>query len=201
MFFGLTSSPSTFERLMELILEGLRFKTCLIYLDDTIVYEKAFLEEMERLEEVFVRFESAGLKLKPSKCVLFQKSVAYLGHIVSKRGVETDPSKVQRVGEWPMPENAKEVKSFLRLASYCRRFVPNSAQVAKPLHRLTEAKVNCVCTPECHSTFDMLKTLLSTAPVLSYPDFTAEFILDWDARKSVEGRGGTSRCLYHQNVD
>ena len=74
MPFGLTSSPSTFERLMELLLAGLRFETCLIYLDDTIVYGKTFLEELERLEEAFVRFESAGLKLKPGKCVLFQKS-------------------------------------------------------------------------------------------------------------------------------
>ena len=77
----------------------------MIYLDDSIVYGKTFLEELERLEEVFVRFESAGLKLKPGKCVLFQKSVAYL------RGIETDPSKVERVCEWPVPENASEVKS------------------------------------------------------------------------------------------
>ena len=118
MPFGLTSSPSTFERLMELLLAGLRFETCLIYLDDTIVYGKTFLEELERFEEVFVRFESAGLKLKPGKCVLFQKSVAYLGHIVFERGIETDPSKVERVCEWPAPENATEVKSFLGLASY-----------------------------------------------------------------------------------
>ena len=180
MPFRLTSSPSTFERLMELILAGLRFVTCLIYLDDTMVYGKTFLEELERLEEVFVRFESAGLKLKPGKRVLFQKSVAYLGHIVSERGIETDPSKVERVCEWPAPENATEVKSFLGLASYYRRFVPSFAQVAKPIHRLTEAKIDFVWIPECLSAFDMLKNLLSTAPVLSYPDFTAEFILESD---------------------
>ena len=74
---------------------------------------------------------------------------------------------------WPVPENASEVKSFLGLASYYRRFLPNFSQVAKPLHRLTEAKM-------CQSAFDMLKNLLSTAPVLSYPDFTAEFIFDSD---------------------
>ena len=87
---------------MELILVGLRFETCLIYLDDTIVYGRTFQEELERLEEVFRRFVSAGLKLKPSKCVLFQKSVAYLGHIVSENGIETDPAKVERVCEWPV---------------------------------------------------------------------------------------------------
>ena len=189
MPFGLTWSPSTFERLMELILAGLRFETCLIYLDDTIGYGKTFLEELERLEEVFVRFESAGLKLKPSKCVLFQKSVAYLGHIVSERGIETDPSKVERVCEWSGPENATEVKSFLGLASYHRRFVPNFAQVAKPLHRLTEARIDFVWTRECQLAFDMLKNLLSTAPVWSYPDFTAEFILDSDASNHGIGAG------------
>ena len=99
----------------------------------------------------------------------------------SLKEIETDPSKVERVCEWPVPENATEVKSFLGLASYYRRFVPNFAQVAKPLHRLTEAKIDFVWTPECQSAIDMLKNLLSTAPVLSYPDFTAEFILESDA--------------------
>ena len=166
---------------MELILVGLRFETCLIYLDDTIVYGRTFQEELERLEEVFRRFVSAGLKLKPSKCVLFQKSVAYLGHIVSENGIETDPAKVERVCEWPVPENSTEVKSFLALAGYYRRFVPDFASVARPLHKLTEANVDFAWTSECQSSFDALKKLLSTAPTLSYPDFSAEFILDTDA--------------------
>jgi len=181
MSFGLTSSPSTFERLMELILAGLRFETCLIYLDDIIVYGKTFEEELKRLEDVFVRLRSSGLKLKPSKCVLFPKSVTYLGHIVSENGIETDLVKVERVCEWPVPENVTEVKSFLGLASYYRRFVPNFAQVARPLHKLAEATVDFTWTPECQSSFQKLKTLLSTAPLLAYPDFRAEFILDTDA--------------------
>ena len=181
MPFGLTSSPSTFERLMELILVGLRFETCLIYLDDTIVYGRTFREEMVRLEEIFRQFALAGLKLKPSKCVLFQKSVAYLGHIVSENGIETDPAKVERVCAWPVPENATEVRSFFGLASYYRRFVPNFASVARPLNKLTEANVDFAWTSECQVSFDTIKKLLSTAPVFSYPDFTAEFILDTDA--------------------
>ena len=154
MPFGLTSSPSTFERLMELILVGLRFETCLIYLDDVIVYGRTFVEELKRLEEVFVRLKSAGLKLKPSKCVLFQKSVAYLGHIVSESDIKTDPAKVERVCEWPVPENVTEVKSFLGLADYYRRFVPNFAQVARPLHKLTEANADFVWKPECQFSFE-----------------------------------------------
>ena len=115
---------------MELILAGLRLETCFIYLDDVIVYERTFLEELKRLEEVFVRLKSAGLKLKPRKCVLFQKSVAYLGHIVSESGIKTDPAMVERVCEWPVPENMTEVKIFLGLSGYYRRFVPNFAPVA-----------------------------------------------------------------------
>ena len=140
-----------------------------------------FQEELERLEEVFRRFVSAGLKLKPTKCVLFQKSVAYLGYIVSENGIEADPVRIERVCEWPVPENSIEVKSFLGLAGYYRRFVPNFASVARPLHKLTEANVDFTWTSECQSSFDALKKLLSTAPILSYPDFSAEFILDTDA--------------------
>ena len=112
---GLISSPSTFERLMELILAGFRFETCLSYLDDIIVYGKTFEEELKRLEGVFVCFRSSGLELKPGKCVLFQKRVTYLGHIVAESGVTTDPGKIERVCEWPVPENVTEIKSFLDL--------------------------------------------------------------------------------------
>ena len=121
---------------MELLLAGLRFETCLIYLDDTIVYGKTFLEELERLEEVFVRFESAGLKLKPGKCVLFQKSVAYLGHLVSERGIETDPSKVERVCEWPAPENATEElpRTCQLLSTFCSKLC-SSGQASSQINR------------------------------------------------------------------
>ena len=118
--FGPTSSPSTFERLMELILVRLRFETRLIYWDDVNVYGRSLEEEMKRLEELFCRLVSAELKLKPSKCSLFQRSVPYLGHIVSEDGTKTDPAKVERVHKWKVPVNATEVKSFLELASYYR---------------------------------------------------------------------------------
>ena len=127
MPMGLTSAPSTFERLMESVLKGLKLKTCLIYLDDVIIYGRSFEEELERLDEVFSRFASAGLKLKSRKCVLFQKSVAYLGNIVNEHGIETDPAKVERVRKWPVLENVTEVKSFLGLTSCYRRFCPKFA--------------------------------------------------------------------------
>ena len=138
MPFGLTNAPSTFERLMEMVLAGLQYQICLIYLDDVIVYGKSFEEEISRLGKVFCRLQDAGLKLKPQKCVLFQKQVTYLGHIVSERGVAPDPAKIESVKGWPTPTNVTEVRSFLGLAAYYRRFIKDFSRIASPLHRLTE---------------------------------------------------------------
>ena len=119
MPFGLCNAPSTFARLMELVLKGLHWKICLIYLD-VIVMGRTFEEELERLKEVFEGIAGAGLKLKPKKCFLFQKRVSYLGHVVTEEGIAADPEKVEQVRTWPTPENSTEVKSFLGLASCYR---------------------------------------------------------------------------------
>ena len=97
MPFGLCNAPSTFERLMELVLKGLHWKICLIYLDDVIVIGRTFEKELERLKQVFERLTCAGLKLKPKKCFLFQKRVSYLGHIVTEESITSDPEKVEQV--------------------------------------------------------------------------------------------------------
>lgn len=113
--------------------------------------------------------------------MLFQKSITYLGHIVSERGIETDPAKVERLCNWLVPENATEEKNFLGLARYYRRFTPSFAQVARPPHKLTEAPIDFAWTPECQLSLGTLKTLMSTAPVLPYPHLTAELMLDTKA--------------------
>ena len=101
--FGLTAAPATFQRLMERILQGLHWKSLLLYLDDVIVIGKDFNDHYNHLQEVLIRRQAAGLKLKPSKCHLFQTEVRYLGHIVSRRGVSTDPDKISAVADWPVP--------------------------------------------------------------------------------------------------
>ena len=140
MPFGLCNAPSTFARLTELVLKGLHWKICLIFLDDVIVMGRTFEEELERLKEVFERRARAGLKLKPKKCFLFQKRVSYLEHVVTEEGIAADPEKVEQVRTWPTPENSAEVKRFLGLASYYRRFIPDFSTIAKLLYKLTEAK-------------------------------------------------------------
>ena len=181
MPFGLCNAPSTFARLMELVLKGLHWKICLIYLDDVIVMGRTFGEELERLKEVFERLARAGLKLKPKKCFLFQKRVSYLGHVVTEEGIAADPEKVEQVRTWPTPENSTEVKSFLGLASYYRRFIPDFSTIAKPLYKLTEAKAEFAWTEQCQLAFDSLKGLLTSDRVLAYPTREGKFVLDTDA--------------------
>ena len=151
--FGLCNAPSTFERLMELVLTGLHWKTCLVYLDDILIYAKTFEEHVERLGEVFSRLFAAGLKLKPKKCTLLQKEVVYLGHVVSGSGVATDPEKTKKIRDWPTPSNLKHVRSFIGLCSYYRRFIKDFACLAAPLHKLTQKDVGFKLTPECEHAF------------------------------------------------
>ena len=122
MPFGLCNAPSTFERLMETVLLGLQWKTCLVYLDDIVIFAKNEEEHLQRMEEVFQRLIRAGLKLKPRKCRLFHREAEYLGHIVSE-GLKVSPGKVAAVKEWPQPECVTELRSFLGTAGYYRRFV------------------------------------------------------------------------------
>ena len=152
-----------------------------MYLDDIIVLGWDGTDMLERLSQVFNRLRAANLKLKPSKCFLFRERVAYLGHIVSSKGIATDPQKIQKVTEWPAPRNVSEVRQFVGLASYYRRFVKDFATVAKPLHELTKKYARFNWTDECQEAFEQLKSRLTSAPVLGYPLDSGQLLLDTDA--------------------
>ena len=122
---------------MDLALAGLTWEVCLVYLDDVIVMADTFEEHLERLETVMNRLQRAGLKLNPAKCKLFQLKTKFLGHVVSGRGIESDPEKVRAVVDWPAPSNLTEARGFVALASYYRRFVSSFADIARPIHLLT----------------------------------------------------------------
>ena len=136
---------------------------------------------MANLKSVFKSLSTAGLKLKAKKCSLFAKQVVYLGHIISEKGVSTDPVKVETVQNWTEPMSEKELRSFLGLCSYYRRFIKDFATVTKPLHKLTSKDSKFVWTKECQESFDTLKDRLTKSPILAYPDFKQPFILDTDA--------------------
>ncbi|KAI4880801.1 hypothetical protein NFI96_008107 [Prochilodus magdalenae] len=171
----------TFQRLMDRVLAGLQWETCLVYLDDIIVLGKDVSEMLQHLSQVFNRLRQANLKLKPAKCCLFRRQVAYLGHIVSAQGIATDPEKVQKVQQWPEPTCVSEVRQFVGLAAYYRRFVQDFAAIARPLHELTKKNVRFRWTPECQDAFETLKNLLTTTPVLGYPRDSGDLILNTDA--------------------
>ena len=187
--FGLCNAPATFERLMENVLSGLRWETLLVYLDDVIVFGRTIQQTVDRLEVVLERFRGAGLKLKPSKCHLFKKEVKYLGHVVSEKGIHTDPEKISAVQDWPAPRTPTQVRSFLGLASYYRRFIKGFADIAAPLHRLTETKGGdkFEWVEECAQAFATLKEALISAPILGYPRAVGQFVLDTDASNFAIG--------------
>ena len=181
MPFGLCNAPATFQRLMDMVLAGLQWSSCLVYLDDIIVIGKTFEDHLINLREVFKHLKEAGLKLKPDKCDLCVEQVKFLGHIVSAEGVQTDPEKTEKVAQWPQPSSKREVQQFLVLANYYRRFVKDFASISKPLHRLTEKTAKFEWTDDCQRAFEELRQRLVTAPILVFPDFSRTFVLDTDA--------------------
>ena len=176
--FGLVGPPSTFERCMETVLRHLQWQTCLVYLDDIIVFSKNFSEHLCRLEQVCERIQQAGLKLKPSKCKLFQQQVTFLGHVVSKDGLATDPDKIEAVVNWPVPTNVSQLRSFLGFCSYYRRFIASFSAIASPLFNLTKKGVPYLWIEDCQNAFEKLKNCLITAPIMAYPTDTGEFLLE-----------------------
>jgi hypothetical protein len=188
MPFGLCNAPATFQRLMDLILAGLSWSQCLVFIDDIIILGSTFIHHLHNLQAVFQCLRQANLKLHPKKCSLLRHQVKFLGHIVTRDGVSADPCKVEKVVNWPVPTSTKEIQQFLGLSSYYRRFIKGFADIARPLHRLTERNAVFRWTRECQSAFDTLRAVLTSAPVLAYPDYTKPFILDTDASNS--GIGG-----------
>ena len=180
MPFGLSGAPSTFQRLMTVLLRGINWKACVVYLDDILVFGRTVEEHNARLNEVLQRFQEAGLKLSPSKCKFLQKQVKYLGHIIDHTGVRTDPGKIKAIQNWKIPNCKAELMSFIGLCNYYRRFVSDYASIMKPLQDIVNAK-EFVWKREQTEAFEVLKRRLSSAPVLSLPKAHGTYILDTDA--------------------
>lgn len=137
MPFGLCNAPATFQRVIEQALNGLQWQVTVLYLDDIIVVGRDFEEHLNNLDLVINRLSEANLKLKAKKCNFFCKEVSFLGHIVSSKGIKTDPAKTKAVDDWKRPTNISELRSFLGLVSYYRKFIKDFAKIAKCLHALT----------------------------------------------------------------
>ncbi|KAK2912645.1 hypothetical protein Q8A73_006758 [Channa argus] len=181
MPFGLCNAPATFERLMERVLKDIPRSRCVVYLDDLLVHAKGFEDAINNLAGMFMAIRQAGLRLNPAKCPWLARVTQFLGHVVNEHGVTTDRAKVAAIKEWPQPTTTSELRSFLGLASYYRRFVKDFATIASALHRVTEKGRQFEWSEACSRAFQRLKVDLSEAPVLAYPDPQQPFIVDTDA--------------------
>ena len=199
---GLTNSPATFERVAEQVFSGIPYDRLCIFMDDLIVHGRDFDSTAGRLEEAFQRLRVHHLKLHPGKCALFQERVEFLGHVISKNGVETQPSKTDAIRGWPTPRSVKDIQSFVGLATYYRRFIKNFSDIARPLHDLTKKQVKFHWGPDQEAAFQALKTALTSTPILAYADPTiGEYILDADCSATGAGavlsqvQGGIERVI------
>ena len=181
MTLGLCNAPETFERLLESLLGSLTYNAFLVYLDHVTDVGHTFQEQFTNLQKVFLRLLKAQLKLNPEKCQLFQKKVHYLGHIISPSGVTRDPEKLEAVKNWQRLTDKHQLRSFLWLCTYYRRFIAGFADIAKPLTRLTEEKQTFECSLEAETAFKSPKGALCTAHILGYPRPGEKFIVDTNA--------------------
>ena len=178
--FGLSQAPAYFQLLIDQVLMGCS-GFAMGYLDDIIIFSKTEEEHLQHLEEIFIRLRKFGLKMKHEKCSFFKKHIQYLGHLVSERGFEPLPEKLESIRKMPAPRTAKEVKQFLGLIGYYRKFVPRFADISRPLTKLTRHNVVFEWTEQCSKAFNHLRELLMEYPILRYPDPKQGYILYTDA--------------------
>lgn len=181
MPFGLVNAPMTFQRAMDLILSGLKYEICLVYLDDIIVFGRTWKEHCDNLRTVLERLQSAGIFLKPKKCQFGKRSITFLGHTVSSDGVSTTSEKVKAVSEFKKPDKVDDVRAFLGLVNFYRPFIKNIAVMQQPLTNLLRDNQKWQWTEIEQKSFDDIKKALTASPVLGLPDYTKPFILTTDA--------------------
>ncbi|GJZ81421.1 ty3-gypsy retrotransposon protein [Tanacetum coccineum] len=186
MPFGLTNAPSTFQATMNGLFSPYLCKFVIVFFDDILVYSTTLTTHLEHLECVLACLQEHQFYVKRSKCVFGAATLEYLGHIISGNGVEMDPKKVKAVCEWPVPKSQRQVRGFLGLAGYYRRFIQGYATMAAPLTNLLR-KDGFKWEEEESTAFEAIKRQLSTAPILGLPDFEHTFIVETDA--SADGIG------------
>ncbi|KAL4030943.1 hypothetical protein IC575_009198 [Cucumis melo] len=187
MSFGLTNAPAVFMDLMNRVFREFLDTFVIVFIDDILIYSKTEAEHEKHLRMVLQTLRDNKLYAKFSKCEFWLKQVSFLGHVVSKAGVSVDPAKIEAVTGWTRPSTVSEVRSFLGLAGYYRRFVENFSRIATPLTQLTRKGAPFVWSKACEDSFQNLKQKLVTAPVLTVPDGSGSFVIYSDASKKGLG--------------
>ena len=185
--YGLRNAPIAFQSLMSKVLNEINFKYALVYIDDILIHSANFEEHLVHLQAVFDRLNEANLKLQPKKSQFAARQVEYLGHHFSKQGIQVNQSKISAVQSYPVPKTRKQLKAFLGLACYYRRFVKGFSDIATPLHRLLRKDTDFNWSQSCDDAFNLLKQKLTSSPILAFPDMQKPFFLSVDASGSAIG--------------
>ena len=181
MAFGLTNAPATFMDLMNRIFKKHLDKFVIVFIDDILIYSKTIEEHAEHLKITLEILRKEKLYAKFSKCEFWLREVQFLGHVVSSEGIKVDPTKIEVVLNWERPRTPTEVRSFMGLVGYYRRFVKDFAKIATPLTKLTRKNEKFTWNDKCEESFQELKKNLITAPVLMLPDEQGNFVIFSDA--------------------
>lgn len=181
MPFGLTNAPATFQSIMNRMLEKYLRKFVLVFMDDILIYSKTLEEHIVHLQQVLQTLADNQFYIKASKCEIAKSRLEYLGHIISGDGVATEPTKVSAVSTWPLPKTVKQLRGFLGLTGYYRRFIQNYGVICRPLTQLLKKETKFHWGAQEQQAFEALKAALVQAPVLALPDFTKTFIVETDA--------------------
>ena len=207
MPFGLTNAPATFQRYMDVLLSGLNWIHCLVYLDDIIIFSSDFDQHLKSLELIFNRLRTANYHLKASKCKFGLKKVHYLGHIISHDGVEPDPDKIKSIMDTEPPKDIKQLRTFLGLTGYYRRFIKNYSELAQPFTSLLRKGAHFSWDSKKDLHFKELKDKLMCSPILALPNFNKPFQLETDASNfalgsvlSQKSEEGDRVIAYHSRV-
>ena len=187
MPFGLTNALAYFVDLMSRVFREFLSKFVVVFVDDILVFSKNEEEHALHLREVLETLGAHQLKAKFAKCQFWRKEVRFLGHVVSKEGIAVDPAKVVAIQDWKTPKNATEVRSFLGLAGYYRKFIKDVAKISAPLTRSTNKNLNFSWDVDCDDAFQRLKRALTTAPVLFLLDGSKTFTVYTDACRTGLG--------------
>ena len=200
MPFGLHNAAATFQRLVENVLKEDINETVFCYLDDIILISKTFSEHLILLEKIFRKLREANLRINVEKSKFCREELKYLGHIVGRNGISVDPEKVACISNYPVPQNVKQLKSYLGLISWYRRFVPQFAEMVAPLQKLLKKKAKWHWTKDCQEAFEESKQKLIESRVLNYPDFSKSLVVQTDASFSGLGAALTQNIEGEEKV-
>jgi len=181
MPFGLTNAPAVFQRFINFVMSDFLDKFVVVYLDNILIYSNSLDEHIDHVSKVLQALQDNYLLVKLEKCVFHVKEIEFLGHIITGKGIKTDPAKIAVVKDWPVPTSIKEVQSFLGFCNYYRRFIKNFSIVVNILFSLTRKESKFIWNSEHQEAFMKLKELLTSAPVLILPDPAKQFIMETNA--------------------